>query len=161
MLRARPSATALAIAAAIALAACGGDDDDDGGGSADKPANTSSMQCLVLSTYSPEQYPAGATEEDGVEGGVKPLLTSGAKGGEILTGSPDGPGAVVIEYPDEAAATAAHHKAQKSKELAEYVDPKRVKLIEKTLFIDYRAEPELRRTVEACATDPAEPPPAA
>ena len=88
MRRARLPALLL-VSAALFAAGCG--DDDDKGGSAKKPANTSSFQCLILSTYAPEQYQPGETAEDGVEGGVEPLLTKGAKGGEILTGRPDGP----------------------------------------------------------------------
>lgn len=150
------------LAAAVATAAgCGGDGGGGGGKtSGGKPANTSSMRCLTLSIYAPEQYPPNATADDGVEGGIAPLLTKGAKGGEILTGRPDGPGAVVIEYPDERAASAAFGKARQSRKLAAYVDPKRVRLIGRTLFVDYAAEPELRQVVEACATHPEKRPPA-
>ena len=156
---ARPTATALLTAAAVALAACGGDDDDDKGGSADKPANASSMRCLVLSVLSPERYPAGANEDDGVEKGVEPLLTKAAKGAEILTGRPSGPGAVVIEYPDAAAAATARKRARASKELAEFVKPSRVVLFDRTLFIDYTHEAEVRQVVEACGLHPEKPPP--
>ena len=156
---ARFFSSAVVIAAACALGGCGGDDGGDKKGSGAKAANASSMRCLILSVYAPKRYPPGATEEDGVEGGVEPLLTKGAKGGEILTGRPDGPGAVVIEYPDAGAASAALRKARKSRELARYVDLKRVRLIERTLVIDYTADAELRQVIQACATHPEKPPP--
>jgi hypothetical protein len=150
---------AVVMAAVCAVGGCGGNDGDDKKGSGAKTGNASSMRCLILSVYAPKRYPPGATEEDGVERGVEPLLTKGAKGGEILTGRPDGPGAVVIEYPDAAAASAALRKARKSRKLAQYVDPERVRLIERTLVIDYTAEPELRQVIQACATHPEKPPP--
>ena len=146
--------TAALTIAALATAACGDDDNGDEGAEQKPAASTaSSMECLELSTLSPEVYDSGGS---GVEKGVEPLLTEGAKGAEILIGEL---GAVVIEYPDVKAAEAALQEAQGSKTLAKYVDRGRISLIEKTLLIDYAGDPRVERVVEACATNPDQPPP--
>ena len=153
----RTPLTATLAALVLAAPACGGDDDDDGngGGGQTGPAATSasSMDCLELSTLSPEVYDSSGS---GVEKGVEPLLTEGAKGAEILIGEL---GAVVIEYPDEQAANAGLREAKGSKTLAKYVDPARISLIEKTLLIDYAKDPRVKRVVEGCARNPDQPPP--
>ncbi len=143
-------------AVALAAAGCGGGDDDGGDSAQNKPAgggSGSSMECLELSTLSPEVYDSSGS---GVEKGVKPLLTQGAKGAEILIGEL---GAVVIEYPDAKAAAAGLQEARGSKTLKKYVDPARINLIQKTLLIDYAGDPRVRRVVEGCATNPDQPPP--
>ncbi|MDQ3934973.1 MAG: hypothetical protein M3340_10135 [Actinomycetota bacterium] len=152
----RTLVAAVLASAALALAACGGDDDNgDEKTENNSPAaaSASSMECLELSTLSPEVYDSSGS---GVEKGVKPLLTEGAKGAEILIGEL---GAVVIEYPDEQAANAGLREAKGSKTLAKYVDPARISLIEKTLLIDYAKDPRVKRVVEGCARNPDQPPP--
>jgi len=140
-------------AAALAAAGCGGGSDD--GGKAKKPAaDASSMHCLTLSVEAPKQYAPGDTEADGVEQGVGPLLTKGAKGAEMLTGQL---GAVVIEYPDTSAASAATRKARESSRLG--VSPQRIELFGRTLVIDYAHDLDLRRVIQGCGLHPDRPPP--
>jgi hypothetical protein len=150
----KPTIALLTVIAALLAAGCGGDDKDEG---SDKPAPVpsaggSSIKCLTLSTLSPELYEDGA----GVEKGVEPLLTGGAKGAEILTGKV---AAVVIEYPDSTAAVAAHHRALESKVLKKYVKQSQIQAYGSTLFIDYSKEPHVRKIVLACANRPDQPPP--
>ena len=146
------------MAAAAALAAatgCGGDDDEGGSdktGGAPTAKSGSSIECLSLSTLSPELYKSKAD----ADASIRPLLTSGAKGATILTGRL---GADVIEYPDAEAAADAQQEARESKAITKQAPPDQIRLFEKTLFIDYTGEPHVRRVVEACATEPDEPPP--
>ncbi|HEX2125289.1 MAG TPA: hypothetical protein VHF45_01850 [Thermoleophilaceae bacterium] len=150
----------LALIAAIALlgaAGCGGDDDEGGnGGAKDSGAPTaksgSSIECLSLSTLSPELYKSKGDADKSIQ----PLLTPGAKGAAILTGQF---GADVIEYPDAAAATEAQQKARESKAIAKQAGPDQIHVFDRTLFIDYTEEAHVRRVVEACATKPDQPPP--
>ena len=143
-----------AAAALLALAACGGDDDEGGDaktGGAPKAKSGSSIECLTLSTLSPEPY-----KPDDVDKSIKPLLTPGAKGAAILTGRL---GADVIEYPDAAAASDAQQKARESEAITKMADPNNIHVFDRTLLIDYTEEPHVRRVVQACATKPDEPPP--
>ena len=147
-----PSRTALLAMAASALVAtgCGGDSKDD------KPskdaASASSMDCLIRSVESPKLY--DSAKSPGVEQGVRPLLTPGFKGGEILTGELGG---VVIEYPTADDAQTAFRKANRPGVLGADVDPP--KLLKKTLFIDYTHDRNVVRIVTACALHPEKPPP--
>lgn len=141
----------------IALASgCGGGDDEkdkskDSG--APRAKSGSSIECLSLSTLSPELYKSASDAEKP----IRELLTPGSKGAAILTGQF---GADVIEYPDPAAADAAQQKARESEAISELVDsPSQIQVFERTLFIDYTEEAHVRRVVEACATKPDEPPP--
>jgi hypothetical protein len=140
-------------AATLALAGCGGSDDDKQKDSGPLAGNDSPMKCLVFSTLSPEQYDASGS---GVEKGVKPLLTGGAKGAEILTGKMS---AVVIEYPTPEAASGAQKEARASKVLRDYIEPDRIKLLDRVVFLDYEGESEVGRVVEACARRPDQTPP--
>ncbi|HEX8744047.1 MAG TPA: hypothetical protein VF712_13035 [Thermoleophilaceae bacterium] len=144
----------LAIGAALLGAGCGDDDEDEKKDGAGAPAATSgsSIECLSLSTLSPEVH--GSPEH--ADKTIQPLMTAGAKAATILTGRL---GADVIEYPDAKAAEAGLQKARASKALTKEADPSQMKVIEKTLFVDYTREPHVRRVVEACAAKPGEPPP--
>lgn len=154
----------LALIAAMALLAtpgCGGDDGEGGGektggnaadSGAPRAKSGSSIECLSLSTLSPEVYKAKSEADKSIQ----PLMTPGAKGAAILTGQF---GADVIEYPDPAAATEAQQKARESKAIAKQAGPDQIHVFERTLFIDYTQEAHVRRVVEACATKPTEPPP--
>jgi hypothetical protein len=147
MLTARPPLACL-IVAALATAGCGSGSQDSGS----SESSDSSMACLTQSVEAPKLY-ASATDE-GVEKGVRPLLTPGFKGGEILTGQL---GAVVIEYPSTADAQKAFERASKPGALGLDVDAP--KLLRKTLLIDYTHDRNIRRIVTACALHPDEPPP--
>jgi hypothetical protein len=146
----------IAIAATAALLGAVGCGDDDGGDDKTSGAPTaksgSSIECLSLSTLSPELYKS----KSDVDATIRPLLTPGAKGAAILTGRL---GADVIEYPDPGAATDAQQQARESKSLTKQAPPGQMHLFAKTLFIDYTQEAHVRRVVEACATKPDEPPP--
>lgn len=145
----------VAAAALLAAPGCGGDDDEGGDeatSGAPKAQSGSSIECLSLSTLSPELYESKSDADKSIQ----PLLTPGAKGATILTGRL---GADVIEYPDAAAATEAQQKARESKAIADQADPSQVHVFDRTLFIDYTREPHVRRVVEACATKPDQPPP--
>ena len=147
-------AIAVCVAATLAAAGCGGSDDDDEKSNGGPLANNDSpMKCLSYSTLSPEVYDESG---DGVEKGVKPLLTGEATGAEILTGKMS---AVVIEYPTAAAASGAMKQARASKVLRDYIDPNHIKLIGRVLFLDYENEPEVGQVIEACARRPDQTPP--
>lgn len=143
----------LPIALAALVAGCGGDSEDEGGGSSEpKPAtNASSIECLTLSTLSPELIKREDAEAD--EG---PFLTPGAKGAAILTGRF---GALVFEYPDENAAEAALENARELKAFKSIGKPQKVTVIERTLFVDFTGQLHVGRAVEACARNPDPPPP--
>ena len=144
----RPALALLAVSA-LAVAGCGGDSKDEG---TPKSSSASSMACLTQSVESPKLYESA--HDAGVEKGVRPLLTPGFKGGEILTGQL---GAVVIEYPSTADAQKAFRKANRPGVLGSDVDPP--KLLQKTLFIDYTHDPNVVHIVTACALHPEKPPP--
>jgi hypothetical protein len=151
----RAGVLGIAVAALAAVGCVGGSDSGD---KAKQPAaNASSMHCLTLSVEAPKPYAPGDTEADGVEQGVEPLLTKGAKGAEMLTGQL---GAVVIEYPGASAATAALREARESRESRKLgTSPKRIELFGRTLFIDYAHDLDLRRVVQGCGLHPDRPPP--
>ena len=140
------------IALAALVVGCGGDSDDEGGGDKPKPAtNASPIECLTLSTLSPELIKREDAEAD-----ERPFLTSGAKGAAILTGRF---GAYVFEYPDESAAEAALEKAREPKAFKSIGQPDKVTVIERTLFVDFTGQLHVGRVVEACARNPDQPPP--
>jgi hypothetical protein len=145
----------VATAGLVAAAGCGGDDDEGGNektAGAPKAKTGSSIECLSLSTLSPELYKSKSDADKSIQ----PLLTPGAKGATILTGRL---GADVIEYPDAAAAAEAQEKARESDAIAQQADANQIHVFDRTLFIDYTQEAHVRRVVEACATKPDEPPP--
>ena len=145
--------TAALAAAALLVAGCG-DDSKKAGKAPGGSGSASSLDCMEKSVISPHPY--SSKRDDGIEKGVRPLFTRGAKGAEILTGQL---GAVVIEYPSEIEAARALRKAKASRVLRQYVSAKRISAIERTLFIDYAKTAHVRRIVTACARNPAEPPP--
>lgn len=138
------------LCAGLVVAGCGSDSDSKD--SSKSAASASSMACLIQSVEAPKLY--DSADAAGVEKGVRPLLTPGFKGGEILTGQL---GAVVIEYPSKADAQKAFRKASKPGVLGSDVDPP--KLLQKTLFIDYTHDRNVVRIVTACALHPEKPPP--
>ena len=150
---------ALIAVAALLGAGCGGDDDDNGeagekqeGAGAPRATNGSPMECLTLSTLSPEVIESRSDADPE----IRPLLTKGSRGAAILTGRY---AAIVIEYPDAADAQAGLEKAREPGAFGELGDPKRVSGVERVLFVDFTGEQHVRRVVEACATKPNEPPP--
>jgi hypothetical protein len=145
-------------AAAALLAGCGGGNSKQANTSATSPpppaATASSISCMMKAPDAPKRY--SSRNDPGIENGVRPLFTEGAKGAEILIGRLGG---VVIEYPSTIAAARAESDGRHSRVLTSYVAPKRITAIEKTLFIDYAHDPSVRRTVTACARHPERPPP--
>ena len=145
---------AIVAAATLLVVGCGDDSKKDGAKEPGGSASGSSLDCMEKSVISPHRY--SSKRDEGIEKGVRPLFTRGAKGAEILTGQL---GAVVIEYPDELGAARALRAAKASRVLRQYVSPKRISAIERTLFIDYAKTGHVRRIVTACARNPDEPPP--
>ena len=149
---------AATMAWAVLLAGCGGGDSKD----TSKPATTapppsataSSIDCMIKAPDAPKRY--SGRNDPGIENGVRPLFTEGAKGAEILIGRLGG---VVIEYPSTIAAARAESDGRHSRVLTSYVAPRRITAIGRTLFIDYAHDPSVRRTVTACARHPDRPPP--
>ena len=98
----RAAATGALVAAALGLSACGGGDDDskpDEQGQANQQQQAShpdrsALDCLDYSLLSPERGDAPPE--------ARPLITAKAQASSILGG--DEFAAVVIEYPDDAAA---------------------------------------------------------
>ena len=146
-----------ALVVAAALFATGCNDDSSRSGKATPTtasARASSLACLQKSVKDPSLY--SSRSDDGVEKGVRPLMTRGSKGGEILTGKL---GAVVIEYPAELDAARAERRGRASRVLRQYVAPKRVTAIGRTLFIDYEHDPIVVKIVTAGAQRPERDPP--
>jgi hypothetical protein len=151
----------LALIAVTALlgAGCGEDDEEDGGAGekresagAPRATNGSPMECLTLSTLSPELIESRSDADPE----IRPLLTKGARGAAILTGRY---AAIVIEYPDAAAAQDGLERAREPGAFGELGEPRRVTGVERVLFVDFTGEQHVRRVVEGCATKPNEPPP--
>ena len=147
---------AAVLAAGSLAAGCGDESSKEGkeassGGGA---KSASSLDCMEKSVISVHRY--SSPRDSGLEKGVRPVMTRGAKGAEILTGQL---GAVVIEYPSELDATRALDEAKASRVLRQYVSPKRISLVEKTLLIDYARTGHVRKIVTACARNPDRPPP--
>lgn len=158
MREARRLVSAILATAALAVVAGCGDDDEDSAKTtnttATERADASPLKCLSESVLPPHLYERGQTK--GVEKGVKPLLTKGARGGEILTGVL---GAVVIEYPEEAGAKAALERARASRVLTAYVAPERIVTFGRLLFIDYSNQGYVRRMARGCGLRPDQPAP--
>jgi hypothetical protein len=153
----RTAASALA-AVALLLGACGGDDGDgkpEQGRQAQQPVKPkqSVLDCLDLSVLSPER----ATEPNNEVPEIRPLMTDGAQASSILAG--DEFGAVVVEYPDAAAASEAYEKARRSKKLR-LLGKKRITLRDTVLFLDSSGDAHIAKIVNACIERPDQPPPA-
>jgi hypothetical protein len=107
---------------------------------------------MARSIIPPKRYESA--RDAGVEKGVRPLLTPGFKGGEILTGVLGG---VVIEYPAAEDAQRALARANRTEALGGDVGPPQ--LFRRTLFIDYSHQGYVERIVRACGLHPDARPP--